>query len=315
MRLGGVLQRIGLVDLDLDGARLHDLEQFLGHGHKVFALGAIGIERRPGDIERTLLRQKAEVKRIDTPGGLPEQREVSQRRQAIQRFQERILADGIVNHWHLVASGDLVDTLYEIFPRVDDGVSAAVGLGKLCLLVAADRADHGDAEMLGPLAEDQADTPRRGVQQNGLAGFDPIGLADEILHRQALQHHRRGCLVVNVVGQLDQAIRWNQPLIGIGAGRCASIGDAVAGFQIGDAGPGLLDNASRLAAEPARQRDRIKSGPVVDIYKVQSHRGVPDARFARAGLAQFDFLPDQNFRPAGFMKANGMRHGVIPRVR
>ena len=92
-----------------------------------------------------------------------------------------------------------------------------MGLGKLCLLVAADRADHGDAEMLGPLAEDQADAARRGMQQDGLAGFDPIGLADEILHRQALQHHRRGGLVIDVVGQLDQAIGRNQPLLGIGA--------------------------------------------------------------------------------------------------
>jgi hypothetical protein len=187
-------------------------------------------------------------------------------------------------------------------------------LASLRLLVAADGADHGDAEMLGPLAEDQADAARRSMEQNGLAGFDTISLADEILHRQTLQHHRRGRFVVNAVGQLDQAIGWNQPLLGIGAGRCASIGDAVAGFQIGDIRPDLLDNPSRLAAEPARQCDRIKSRAVVDVDKVQSHRRMPDARFAPTGVAQFDFLPDQNFWPAGFMKADGVRHGIIPRV-
>ena len=190
-----------------------------------------------------------------------------------------------------------------------------MGLGELRLLIAADSTYHRDAEMLGPLAEDQADATRRGMEQNGLAGFDPIGLADEILRRQALQHHRRGSLVIDIVGQLDQAIGWDQPRLGIGSNRCAAIGDAVAGFQIADARPDLLDNASRLAAEPTRQRDRIKSRAVVDVDKVQSHRGMPDARFARTGLAQLDFLPDQNFRPAGFVKANGVRHGIIPHVR
>src|ERR1700721_85494 len=42
---------------------------------------------------------------------------------------------------------------------------------------------------------------------------------------------------------------------------------------------------------------------------------MPDARFARTGFAQFNFLPDQNFWPAGFMKADGVRHGIVPRVR
>ncbi len=169
--------------------------------------------------------------------------------------------------------------------------------------------------MLGPLAEDQADAARRGMEQDGLAGFDPIGLADQILHRQALQHHRGGGLVIDAVGQLDQAIGRNQPRLGIGAERCISIGDAVAGLQIGDAGPDFLDDAGRLAAEPARQRDRINARTIVDVDKVQSHRGVSNARLARTGLAKLDLLPDQNFGLTGLVKADGMRHGIAPHVR
>ncbi len=33
------------------------------------------------------------------------------------------------------------------------------------------------------------------------------------------------------------------------------------------------------------------------------------------GLAELDFLPDQNFGTAGFVKADGVRHGVTPEVR
>jgi hypothetical protein len=39
---------------------------------------------------------------------------------------------------------------------------------------------------------------------------------------------------------------------------------------------------------------------------------VADPRFPRPGLANLDFLPDQNFGTAGLMKADGVRHGITP---
>src|SRR5664279_4866145 len=140
MRLGGVLQRIGLVDLDLDSAGLHHLEQLFRHGNEALALGGIGIERRAGDEERSLLRQEAEVERLDAARRLAEQGRDTERRQAIQRFQERVLADGVVNHGHLLAPRDLVDAFYEILARVDDG---------MCLLYTSDAADEEDSVDLG----------------------------------------------------------------------------------------------------------------------------------------------------------------------
>ena len=190
-----------------------------------------------------------------------------------------------------------------------------MGLGEFCLLIAADGADHGGAEMLGPLAEDQADAAGRRMQQDGVAGLDAIGLADQVLRRQALQHHGGGGLVIDAVGQLEQAIGRDQPGFGIGADRRSAIGDAVACLQIGDAGADFLDHAGGLAAETARQLRGINPRAVVDVDKVQPHRGVADARFPGPGLAKLDFLPDQNFGTAGFMKADGVRHGVTPEVR
>ena len=42
--------------------------------------------------------------------------------------------------------------------------------------------------------------------------------------------------------------------------------------------------------------------------------GVANASLAGAGLADIDLFPDQNVRPAGFVKANGMRHSVAPLI-
>ena len=123
-------------------------------------------------------------------------------------------------------------------------------LRELRLLVAADGADHGGAEMLGPLAEDQADAAGRGVEQDGVAGLDLIGLADQVLRRQALQHHRRGGLVVDAVGQLQQAVGRDQPRFGIGAERRRAIGDAIAGLQVGDPGADFLDHAGASPPSP-----------------------------------------------------------------
>jgi len=74
-----------------------------------------------------------------------------------------------------------------------------------------------------------------GVQQNGVAGLDPIDLPDQVLHRQALQHHRRGDLVVDAVGQLQQPVGRDQPRFRISAERRRAVANAVAGLDVGDA--------------------------------------------------------------------------------
>ena len=72
--------------------------------------------------------------------------------------------------------------------------------GEFGFLLGADGADHRGADMVQPLAGDEADAAGGGVEQYGVALVDLEGTADEILHRHALQHHRRGSLIVDVVG-------------------------------------------------------------------------------------------------------------------
>src|SRR6202000_2849364 len=60
---------------------------------------------------------------------------------------------------------------------------------------------------------------------------------------------------------------------------------------------------------------RIGAGAIIDVDKVQPDRGVANARLARTGLAELDLLPDQNFGTTGLVKADRMRHGVIPSLK
>ena len=292
---------------------MHHLEQLFRHGDEVFALGGIGIECRAGDVERSLLREQAKVERLDVAGRLAEQRHDSERRQAVERLQEGVLADGIIDHRHLLAFRDLFNAFDEILARIDDRVGAAMGLREFCFLVAADGADDGSAEMLCPLAQDRADAAGGRMQQDGVAGFDAVGLPDQILRRQALQHHRRRGLVVDAIGQLEQAIGGYQSRLGVGAHRRGAIRDAIARLQIRDARADLFDDAGALAAEAARQLDRIKPRAVIDVDEIQTDRGVADAGLPGTRLADIDLFPGQNFGPTGSMKADSVRHGILLR--
>src|SRR6185369_15342478 len=60
------------------------------------------------------------------------------------------------------------------------------------------------------------------------------------------------------------------------------------------------------------QRNRIDALAVIGVDKVQAVVSVTNAGFPGPGPADFDFLRDQNFGPAGFIKADGMRHGISP---
>ena len=60
--------------------------------------------------------------------------------------------------------GDALHPLHEILFVVIDDMIAAMGLREFGFGWAADGADHGGAELLHPLASDQADTAGGGVE-------------------------------------------------------------------------------------------------------------------------------------------------------
>ncbi len=136
-----------------------------------------------------------------------------------------------------------------------------------------------------------------------------ISLLDEIAHRHALQHHRGRGLIANVIGQLHELVRRDEPFLGIAAKR-PGIRHAVAD---GDLAHILADGyhlPCALAAGRERERGlRIKAGSMINVDVVHAGGVLFDLGLARSGLANICFLPLQNFRAAIGVNADRMGHG------
>ena len=107
---------------------------------------------------------------------------------------------------------------------------AAIVSGEPRLRLIANRADDCGAEVLGPLADNESDAARRGMDQDRLAALHRVGAANQVPSGHALEHHRRRLLIGDARGNRDQAVGRHHPLIGISTERSAGIGDAVAGL-------------------------------------------------------------------------------------
>jgi len=82
--LGHFGQWVAAADLDLDRAAGDQGEQLVGHGLQVFRGVGVVAQGRPGDVERALLRQHAEVDPGDRPRGVAEADQQAARRHAVQ---------------------------------------------------------------------------------------------------------------------------------------------------------------------------------------------------------------------------------------
>src|SRR6185312_3350390 len=192
MCLGGVLERIFLVHGDLHSAGTDDLEQIARRHQQILALGGIVIERRPRRKQRAFLLQDVDVERFDLAGGAADAHEVAKRPQAIERSRERGLADTVIDDVAELAAGDLLHLRDEILIAIENGVMRAILLGEFGLFLGTDGTDDGRAEVVCPLACDQAYAARGSVNEADGALANLEGAVDEILHRHALEHHAGG---------------------------------------------------------------------------------------------------------------------------
>eukprot|EP01038_Epipyxis_sp_PR26KG_P017394 gene17394-24037_t len=112
-------------------------------------------------------------------------------------------------------------------PECPPEVVAAMCLGQLAFFVRADGAYHRHTQRPGPLAGDETNATGSGVKQDGFAAFQREGAAEQVLHGQALQHHRRRRFETDSVRQLDQRRYRHHTHIGIRAWWTTGVGDAV----------------------------------------------------------------------------------------
>ena len=121
-------------------------------------------ESGPGYVERTLGGQQSQIECVDRAGGIAEAGEKPARPETIERAQESVLADPVIDDRNTFAAGDVLDAGDEIFSPIIDDMGAAMGTGELGFFIGADGADQGDAEMFCPLAGNQADAAGGGVK-------------------------------------------------------------------------------------------------------------------------------------------------------
>ena len=188
----------------------------------------------------------------------------------------------------------------------------AVRLGELRLLLRAHGADRGHAELLQPLTGDEADAAGRGVPQHRVALLHLVGGMDQVVHRQALQHHRRRLLVADALGHLHHAVGGHDARFAVRA-RQAGIGDPIAFLQILYARTHGVDHAGAFIAGDRRDLHRIKPGALVGVDEVDADGGVPDSHLSRAGVAHRHVVDLQHFGPALLVKTDCLGHACFSR--
>src|SRR6185369_13768908 len=232
------------------------------------------------------------------------------RAQALERPFPGVLAHRVVDHRHFLAAGDRLYALDEVLAAVVHDVLSAVRLGKGALFVRAGSTYDRDAEVLEPLTGDRANAAGGSVPQHGFALLDRIGGVDEVVHRQALQHHRGGLLVRDPLRELHHPVRRHDALLAVRA-RQSGVGDPVARLQVGDALPDRFDDACAFVARDLRELHRIEPRALVDVDEVDADRGVADARLPLAGIADLDILVLHDFGTTLLVEADCLCHGTL----
>ena len=233
--------------------------------------------------------QQIDVEGLDRSRRSAEAHEHAERTDAVERRRKGVLADAVIDHVAELAAGDLFDTRDKILVAIKDRMVAAIGARKFGLVLRTHGADDVGAEMVCPLAEDKADTPGGGMHQHIHPLFHLEGTAQQILHRQALEHHGGGLLEADIAGQLYRAIGRQYPLRGVAAGT-GGVGDAVAALEFGDAGADVDDLAGSFAAEHEWQAAGrwIHALAEIDVGEIDAAGVLLHADLARPGSGNGD---------------------------
>ncbi|MNQ88164.1 hypothetical protein D3C85_1034190 [compost metagenome] len=286
------------------------VEQLAGQGSLLRRVGDVVGQGRTGHVQRAFHGQQLRVEAFDRAGGGADADQQAATLERVQRAHEGVLADAVEHYVDADAIGHLTHTLGDIFVTVVDRVVAAVGAGHFGLGVAGHGADHGQAEQLGPLRDDQADATGGGVQEDAVARLEVIDAAHQVGRGQAAHGHGRGGLEGDGFRQLDQRLRRDQAFGTIGAEgiKETGVGDAIANHHVGHTLADRLDHAGGFHAHARRQRDRVGAVAEVGVGVVQADGDMTQPNLTRAGLANLDVFVAKHLGTTGFVEAYGFSH-------
>ncbi|MNT39072.1 hypothetical protein D3C72_1752910 [compost metagenome] len=147
------------------------------------------------------------------------------------------------------------------------------------------------------------------MKQNGVARLHGVGLFEQVLHSQALEHDRRGLFEADGVGQFDQIGFGQHMHFAVGTQRAPGIGDTVADLEPGDMSTDRLDYPGTFRAQPRRQcRRRVQAAAKVSIDKVQADGLVAYADLLRTGCGRFEIDQLQDLRAPMLAELDTLGH-------
>jgi hypothetical protein len=243
------------------------------------------------EIDRAERAQPARRHGVGIARGFAERGHHPASAQAFQRCFERRLADRIVDDGNAFAAGDVAHARGKVLARVDDRMIATMCAGNIRLRLGAHSPDHRRAQVLRPLAHDEADAARGGVDQDRIARLDLVRLIEEATCGHAADNHRGGRALVDVGRQGDDPRRGDDAQFGVGAFRHAGIGDAVADGKAAHLAPNCIDDAGAFEADRGRKRfHRMHTPAHQHVAVVDRDRDVADAHLCGTWSADLDVL-------------------------
>src|SRR5690606_36491731 len=210
----------------------------------------------------------------------------------------------VVDHRNLAPLGQFPDPGDDVLAAGIDHFPGTVAARQRGLFRGGRGPDQAHAQGPGPLAGDEPDTARGGMEQDRLVTLQPVGLAKQVLHRQALEHQRGGLLETYAVGDPHDPVGGHIAQIGIGANRALPVRHAVAGTQVSHHGANRFDQARSLESQAMRQGMRIQPRATIDIDEIQADRLLADADLVRRGGRHHHFFQPHPIRPAMLMNTD-----------
>ena len=111
------------------------------------------VQRRPGYVQRSLGRQRDQIKRRHRSARSAEQHHVPSRTQNVQPFLKRRLPHGVINDVDTLAARELFGLLFEIGLRVQNDVVRPGIFRQLRLLIRRDGSDHSRSNLVRHLGQ------------------------------------------------------------------------------------------------------------------------------------------------------------------
>ena len=133
------------------------------------------------------------------------------------------------------------------------------------------RANQLIAQCLGPLASNQAHAACCCMEQNKITRLQAAlrqSFTQQVLRREALEHHRSAGFKRNAIWQLAHALGRHHALLAICAWRLARVSRAVAHLQMRHTFANSLHHTCCLHAELQRQGQGIHTAPLIHINEI-----------------------------------------------